>query len=31
MIKNRKMGHIGLAVNDLDAAISWYMDVLGSS
>lgn len=31
MIKNRKMGHIGLAVNDLDAAVRWYQDVLGFS
>ena len=29
MIKNRKMGHIGLGVNDLDASVKWYMDVLG--
>ena len=29
MIKNRKMGHIGLAVNDLDAAVKWYQEVLG--
>ena len=29
MIKHRKMGHIGLGVNDLDAAVRWYMDVLG--
>lgn len=29
MIKNRKMGHIGLGVNDLESATRWYMDVLG--
>ncbi len=29
MIKNRKMDHIGLGVNDLEAAAAWYIDVLG--
>ena len=29
MIKNRKMGHIGLAVNNLEETVKWYMDVLG--
>lgn len=29
MIKNRKMGHIGLAVSDLETAVKWYADVLG--
>lgn len=29
MIKNRKLGHIGLAVNDLEASVQWYCDVLG--
>ena len=29
MIKNRKMGHIGLAVNDIEVSTKWYMDVLG--
>lgn len=29
MIKHRRMGHIGLGVNDLDAAVQWYVDVLG--
>ena len=29
MIKNRKMGHIGLAVNDLESTVQWYQDVLG--
>ena len=29
MIKNRKMGHIGLGVNNLEETVKWYMDVLG--
>ena len=29
MIKNRKMGHIVLAVNNLEETVKWYMDVLG--
>ncbi len=29
MIKNRKMDHIGLGVNDLESAVKWYIDVLG--
>ena len=29
MIKNRKMDHIGLAVNDLETTVKWYVDVLG--
>ena len=29
MIKNRKLGHIGLAVNDLEASVKWYCEVLG--
>lgn len=29
MIKHRKMGHIGLAVSDLETAVKWYVDVLG--
>ena len=29
MIKNRKMDHIGLGVNDLESTVKWYMDVLG--
>lgn len=29
MIKNRKLGHIGLAVNDLEASVQWYQEVLG--
>lgn len=29
MIKNRKVGHIGLGVDDLEATVKWYIDVLG--
>ncbi len=29
MIKNRKYAHVGLAVNDLETAVNWYVDVLG--
>ena len=29
MIKNRKLGHIGLATNDIEATVNWYVDVLG--
>lgn len=29
MIKNRKMGHVGLAVTDIEASVRWYRDVLG--
>ncbi len=29
MIKNRKMDHIGLATNDVEADAKWYMDILG--
>lgn len=29
MIKNRNMGHIGLATNDLEKDVQWYIDVLG--
>ena len=29
MIKNRKMGHIGLAVNDIEASVKWYIEILG--
>lgn len=29
MIKNRKMGHIGLATNDVETTVKWYVDVLG--
>ena len=29
MIKNRKMGHIGLATNDVEKDAQWYIDVLG--
>ena len=29
MIKNRKVGHIGFGVNDIEASTKWYVDVLG--
>ena len=29
MIKNRKLGHIGLGTNDIEATVQWYVDVLG--
>ncbi len=29
MIKNRKLGHIGLATNDVETDAKWYIDVLG--
>ena len=29
MIKNRKMDHIGLGVNNLEETVKWYIDVLG--
>lgn len=29
MIKNRPLGHIGLATNDIEATVKWYIDVLG--
>ena len=29
MIKNRKLGHIGLGTNDIEATVNWYIDVLG--
>ena len=29
MIQNRKLGHIGLGVNDIEATVAWYVDVLG--
>lgn len=29
MIKNRKLGHLGLATNDIEATVNWYIDVLG--
>lgn len=31
MIKNRKLGHIGLGTNDIEATVRWYIDVLGFS
>ena len=29
MIKNRKVGHIGFGVNDIETTAKWYVDVLG--
>lgn len=29
MIKNRKLGHIGMATRDIDATVAWYEAVLG--
>ena len=29
MIRNRPFGHIGLGGSDIEAAVRWYMDVLG--
>ena len=29
MIKNRPLGHIGLATTDLEATAKWYEEVLG--
>lgn len=29
MIKNRKLGHLGLATADIEATVNWYIDVLG--
>ena len=29
MIQNRKLGHIGLATNDIEATVSWYIKELG--
>ena len=29
MIKNRKLGHVGLATNDIEATVQWYLEVLG--
>lgn len=31
MIKNRPVGHIGFATNDIEATVNWYIDVLGFS
>ena len=31
MIKNRKLDHLGLFTNDIDATVKWYCDVLGFS
>ena len=29
MIQNRKLAHIGLPTNDIEATVNWYIDVLG--
>lgn len=29
MIRNRKLGHIGLGTNDIEATVSWYINTLG--
>lgn len=29
MIKNRKLGHIGLATDCIEETVKWYIDVLG--
>lgn len=29
MIKNRKLAHIGLETNDIEATAKWYVEVLG--
>ena len=29
MIKGRKLGHIGLGTNDIEATVQWYLEVLG--
>ena len=29
MIKNRRIGHIGIATNDVERDVQWYVDVLG--
>jgi len=29
MIQHRPLGHIGLATNDIEATVKWYIDVLG--
>lgn len=29
MIKNRTLGHIGLATNDIEATVKWYIEELG--
>ena len=29
MIKNRRIGHIGIATNDVERDVEWYVDVLG--
>ena len=29
MIKNRRLGHIGLGSNDIEATVKWYVEELG--
>jgi len=29
MLKGRKHDHVGLATNDIEATVNWYVDVLG--
>ena len=29
MIKNRRIGHIGIATNDVARDVEWYVNVLG--
>ena len=29
MIRNRRIGHIGIATNDVERDVEWYVDVLG--
>ena len=29
MIKDRRLGHLGMASRDVDATVAWYVDVLG--
>ena len=29
MIKNRRIGHIGIATNDVERDVKWYINVLG--
>ena len=28
MIKNRRIGHIGIATNDVERDVQWYVDVI---
>ena len=29
MIKDRRLGHLGMASRDVEATVAWYVDVLG--